>query len=153
MAGGIHVDAPSGGGKKPLDTAINLVPFIDLMAVTISFLIMTAVWNQVGRLPVSQGGVTDKKPPITPTVPVRIEITRATISIVAGAERFDFPRGPAELFSPVQAKLKEIRASLPTSQSVTVASDDDVRYADLVRVIDACRGMGLDDLSVEATSG
>ena len=52
MAGGMDLGNAK-GGKKPLDAAINLVPFIDLMAVTISFLIMTAVWTQIGRLQVS----------------------------------------------------------------------------------------------------
>ena len=56
MAGGMDLGQGGKGGKKPLDTAINLVPFIDLMAVTISFLIMTAVWTQIGRLQVAQAG-------------------------------------------------------------------------------------------------
>src|SRR3712207_8773826 len=41
----------------------SLVPFIDLMAVTISFLIMTAVWTQIGRLQVSQAGGAAETPP------------------------------------------------------------------------------------------
>ena len=45
MAGGMDLGTGGKGKKKPLDAAINLVPFIDLMAVTISFLIMTAVWT------------------------------------------------------------------------------------------------------------
>ena len=53
MAGGMDLGT-SKGGKKALDAAINLVPFIDLMAVTISFLIMTAVWTQIGRLQTHQ---------------------------------------------------------------------------------------------------
>src|SRR6478672_711215 len=73
MAGGMDLGQGGKGGKKPLDTAINLVPFIDLMAVTISFLIFTAVWTQVGRLQVSSAGNTadtqeqkeDKTPPLT----------------------------------------------------------------------------------------
>ena len=56
MAGGMDLGGGGGKGKKPLDTTINLVPFIDLMAVTIVFLIMTAVWTQLGRLQVSQSG-------------------------------------------------------------------------------------------------
>src|ERR1700750_1638717 len=56
MAGGMDLGQGGKGGKKPLDTAINLVPFIDLMAVTISFLIMTAVWTQIGRLQVASTG-------------------------------------------------------------------------------------------------
>ena len=55
MAGGMDL-GDGKGPKKALDATINLVPFIDLMAVTISFLIMTAVWTQIGRLQVSGGG-------------------------------------------------------------------------------------------------
>jgi biopolymer transport protein ExbD len=55
MAGGMDLGV-SKGGKKSLDTPINLVPFIDLMAVTISFLIMTAVWGQISKLGVSEAG-------------------------------------------------------------------------------------------------
>src|SRR6185437_1345199 len=48
---------PTGkGGKKPLDAAINLVPFIDLLSCCISFLLITAVWTQLARMNVTQKG-------------------------------------------------------------------------------------------------
>src|SRR3954471_23552625 len=48
---------PSGkGGKKPVDAAINLVPFIDLLSCCISFLLITAVWTQLARMDVQQKG-------------------------------------------------------------------------------------------------
>ena len=56
MAGGMDLGQGGNRGPKPLDAAINLVPFIDLMACTIAFLIMTAVWTQLGRLQVTSSG-------------------------------------------------------------------------------------------------
>lgn len=48
---------PSGkGGKKALDAAINLVPFIDLLSCCLSFLLITAVWTQLARMDVQQKG-------------------------------------------------------------------------------------------------
>src|SRR5438270_7918582 len=48
---------PTGkSGKKPLDAAINLVPFIDLLSCCISFLLITAVWTQLARMDVTQKG-------------------------------------------------------------------------------------------------
>src|SRR5215471_6167946 len=48
---------PTGkGGKKPLDAAINLVPFIDLLSCCISFLLITAVWAAISAMPASVGG-------------------------------------------------------------------------------------------------
>jgi biopolymer transport protein ExbD len=40
----------SGGGRKALDSDINMVPMIDLLMVTIAFLLVTAVWSQMHRL-------------------------------------------------------------------------------------------------------
>jgi biopolymer transport protein TolR len=46
--------APSGGRRKSLDAEINLVPFIDLLSMCICFLLITAVWVQIGALQVKQ---------------------------------------------------------------------------------------------------
>ena len=47
-----------------IDFEINLLPIISLLAVCISFLLLTAVWIHIGSLDVSQavGTETDKKP-------------------------------------------------------------------------------------------
>jgi len=48
MAG---VDVGTGGGKKrALNSDINMVPFIDLLLTTISFLLITAVWVTNSRI-------------------------------------------------------------------------------------------------------
>jgi biopolymer transport protein ExbD len=39
-----------GGGKKKLDSEINMIPMIDLLMVTISFLLITAVWTHMARI-------------------------------------------------------------------------------------------------------
>lgn len=43
-----------GSGRRSLNTEVNLVPFIDLLSVCICFLLMTAVWIQLGVLDVKQ---------------------------------------------------------------------------------------------------
>src|SRR5216683_764702 len=84
--GGADLGPASSGKKKPLDTTINLVPFIDLMAVTISFLIMTAVWTQIGRLQVSQSGNATDESVTTPdkTVPVILLISDKELRLTVG---------------------------------------------------------------------
>ncbi|MCA9590502.1 MAG: biopolymer transporter ExbD [Myxococcales bacterium] len=42
-----------GGGRRALDSEINMIPMIDLLMVTISFLLITAVWTHMSRLPAS----------------------------------------------------------------------------------------------------
>ena len=44
------VDVGSGEGKRSVNSDVNMIPFIDLLMVTISFLLITAVWVTHSRL-------------------------------------------------------------------------------------------------------
>jgi biopolymer transport protein ExbD len=46
---GVDVGSP-GGGKRALNSDINMIPFIDLLMVTIAFLLITAVWSSHSRI-------------------------------------------------------------------------------------------------------
>jgi len=48
--GGVSVDSGGKGGRRSLDSEINMIPMIDLLMVTISFLLITAVWSHMARL-------------------------------------------------------------------------------------------------------
>src|SRR6478609_2289080 len=47
--GGVSVGGGK-GGRRSLDSEINMIPMIDLLMVTISFLLITAVWVHSQRL-------------------------------------------------------------------------------------------------------
>src|SRR6516165_2270943 len=136
--GGAELGPSSSGKKKPLDTAINLVPFIDLMAVTISFLIMTAVWTQIGRLQVSQaGGPTDptEEQEDKKTIPLTLLITDKEVKLTAGGTAYDpmpLIRDSAngnrlDLVKLVE-KLKEVKTQVPDQTTITLQAEDSVRY-------------------------
>ncbi len=158
MAGGMDIGQSGKGGKKPLDAAINLVPFIDLMAVTISFLIMTAVWTQIGRLQVSQAGgpSTEEQPQEqTKTVQLTLAITPEQLQLTADQSTFDpIPltrdaNGKLDL-TKLTERLKQIKEQFPDQSAITLQTDDKVRYDVLVRIIDECLGSGLPQVSVMA---
>jgi biopolymer transport protein ExbD len=50
---GVNVAGVGKGGRKSLDSEINMIPMIDLLMVTISFLLITAVWVHQGRMDAS----------------------------------------------------------------------------------------------------
>lgn len=162
MAGGMDIGASGKGGKKPLDTAINLVPFIDLMAVTISFLIMTAVWTQIGRLQVSQAGgseAEETEQTQTKTVALTLLVTETELRLQADQSTFDpIPitrMGDSQRLdlTRLTAKIKELKTTVPDQAAITVQPEDKVRYEDLVRIIDECIGAGLPQVSVSAAAG
>jgi len=159
MAGGMDLGTSGKGGKKPLDTTINLVPFIDLMAVTIVFLIMTAVWTQLGRLQVSQSGnsASEEPPPQTQLQPITVLITEKDLKISVGGSQLDpmpITRDQKQRIEVMKLtdKLKELKTQQPEQNAITLSTEDAVRYEDLVRVIDACIGNQFPSVSVSPAS-
>ena len=150
MAGGMDLGGGGKGARKALDAPINLVPFIDLMAVTISFLIMTAVWNEVGRLPVTQeGGAPVAGEPPKDVVPIRLLVTQRGYTLTAGGVVMELPKvlctsgandrvGPSCEEDSLVSVLRKVKAEVPTQRAINVQVEDGVRTADLVRVLDAC---------------
>src|SRR5579884_1000414 len=47
---GVDVGGGGKGKRRALDSEINMIPFIDLLMVTISFLLITAVWSHMSRI-------------------------------------------------------------------------------------------------------
>lgn len=140
MAGGMDLGTSSKGGKKPLDGALNLVPFIDLMAVLIVFLIMSAVWTQLGRLQVAQSGGISEALPVE-HVELRVRMTESSLQISAG------PTPPPALHltrdesgrlstEPLALQVAELKRAFPETAAFTIEAEDGVKYEDLIRVID-----------------
>ena len=48
--GGIDTPGACSGRRRSLDSEINMIPMIDLLMVTISFLLITAVWTHMSRV-------------------------------------------------------------------------------------------------------
>lgn len=47
-----HVSVESNrGGRRPVDGEVNMIPMIDLLVGCIAFLLITAVWSHLSRLP------------------------------------------------------------------------------------------------------
>lgn len=145
MAGGMDLGAGGRSRRKPLDATINLVPFIDLMAVTISFLIMTAVWTQLSRLQVAQGssGAQSSSQQLDVTVALR---TRGFVLSVDGAA------ATQGAIAELPRALHALRARFPDERQITVQSDDGVRYEQLISAIDACVGERFDAVSMQPAS-
>ncbi len=51
--------SPTKGRRKDLNADLNLVPFIDILSMCICFLLMTAVWVEIGNLEIKQSHGTD----------------------------------------------------------------------------------------------
>ncbi len=159
MAGGMDVGQGGGKGKKPLDATINLVPFIDLMAVTIVFLMISATWTQLGRLQVAQAGNSAESEPETPptTQPITLLITDKELKLQVGGVPLDpMPitrddGGRLEV-ARLTERLKDLKNQQPDQNAITLSTEDAVLYDDLVRIIDTCIGSSFPSVSVSPAS-
>jgi biopolymer transport protein ExbD len=146
---------PTGkSGKKPLDAAINLVPFIDLLSCCISFLIITAVWTQLARMDVSQkgqgaAGAESEKPP-EPTV---------TLTLFIDKDGYTFAKSTGEN-TPIPKKgddydntrladvLKDAKTQYPDKNDIQVKSDDDVIYDKIIHAMDVVLSAKFHDIGL-----
>jgi len=154
---GAAVPEPSGKGKKKaLDSVVNVVPFIDLLSCCLAFLLITAVWTQVGKLQVAQaGGQNDSPPPDQKTLVLTLALSEKGFSLSAGqgGSVIDIPKKGTEYdIAGLIDKLKEIKTQFPDQQTITVSPEDNIQYNDLVQTIDTCIKMGLPSVTVQAVS-
>lgn len=154
MAGGGGPPVPEGsGGKKAVDFQLNLIPFIDLLSVLISFLLMTSVWTQTARIEVRQS------PNLPSDEPPEQEEEKLNLTVIIKGSGYTVQKKSAvvkeiekqgedydtETLSEV---LKQVVAEHPSNNEITVTSEDKVPYQELISVMDLCLDFKLDAISV-----
>jgi len=178
--GGVSIpDSGGGRGKKSLDAELQLVPFIDLLCTLISFLLMTAVWNQISRLELKQGNAAPPDPtevstPPPQTIDLRVEVHEKGFTIVENnkietpvactglpctvvKKQTDKDGKEKELlestydYKGLEERLKEKKAAYPDNKNIVVVIADGVPYHEMIKTMDTCLGVGLDGISVSGT--
>ncbi|HMU41340.1 MAG TPA: biopolymer transporter ExbD [Pseudomonadota bacterium] len=151
--GGAAVVSSGKGGRKSLDAAINLVPFIDLLSCCISFLLITAVWVNLGQIevktPQRQSGDPSERNIDTD---VKITLTLSPSAVViqrSTGEQTELPRIEGHIDERgLNQQLALLRTALPKQYDMTVLTHDSVNYLDLVRTMDLARGAQFSNIQV-----
>jgi len=137
-----------------LDAEINLVPFIDLLTCLISFLLISAVWTQVAKIavaPAPNQQAVDQQNNQEPPLKVTIHIRGNGYYFIKNADLKEMPKSGEEY--PTKAlsdALKALRAEVTEQDlnSITVMSDDNIQYKQLVQVMDICLQYKFDAITV-----
>jgi len=155
---GISVGGGGHGGKKPVDSEIPLVPFIDLLLCCVMFLLATAVWNQLARLNANQ-----QKPgenaPVEQIVDDQdryyLHIGKDTgyslFSSLGDSLEIPKVRGDYDV-QELRNKLQVRRQLDPTRKDIIVTSDDGVVYRDVVAAMDIVLGEGYKEMALDVKS-
>lgn len=149
-----HIDE---GGKRgrAKSVELNLVPFIDLMSVLITFLLITAVWNQVSMMQIGSslyGKQTDDKKPTPPPksdVVLKIDIKAIGYILTIGKQVISLPAQNNQFDDPgLMAQLQRVKQLYPEKTDVVVSMADDLPYEQLIRGMDDCLQSGFPAISV-----
>lgn len=142
------------GKGKGLNLDLNLTPMIDLMTVLVTFLLMTAVWTNTGRITVDQSVQKPQKEQ-KQEQPKRLTIVLDDDGYMVKYDQ-DRPEpivkgrdengGAIYDTKGLSAKLKDLQ--LPKDQKIVVAPADKVEYNDMIGAMDACMVLGLENIVV-----
>jgi biopolymer transport protein ExbD len=141
------------GGKRSLDAALNLVPFIDLLSCCIAFLLITACWSQLAHLPASHAGAGDSEhatPSERPTVTVGAD--GYVLELGGAAHEIPRARGAWDVERLAQL-LRGARPRFPDDAGVSLRARDDVPYAEVVRAMDAILGARFVAIDLDGLDG
>ena len=148
-----HIE--SGGGGRQTTLELNLVPFIDLMSVLITFLLITAVWSQVSMIQIGSSVYgqksSDSPTPITPEMEIvlKVEVKPTGYQLTVGKENTNIPLVGGEFDDQeLLGRLKIAKQKNPTKIDGAISMADDLPYERLIRAMDAFLKAGFSQISV-----
>ena len=150
------------GGKRGRSVAVelNLVPFIDLMSVLITFLLITAVWTQVSMIQIGSslyGQRNENQPPPEPPpladLVLKVDVKPAGYVLTVGKQMISLPKtGDDYDNAGLVAQLQRFKQLYPEKNDAIVTVSDELAYELLIKAMDDLLAAGFSSISV-ATGG
>lgn len=145
---------------RSVNIELNLVPFIDLMSVLITFLLITAVWTQVSMIQIGSslyGKKSDSQPNPTPPPMVdlvlKVDVKQSGYILTVGKQMISLPQiSGAYDDAGLVAQLQRVKQLYPDKVDAVVAVEDVLPYNQLIKTMDNLLGAGFPAISV-ATGG
>jgi biopolymer transport protein TolR len=152
----------SGKGRgRSSNVELNLVPFIDLMSVLITFLLITAVWTQVSMIQIGSslyGKKMDDQPAPEPlpnaNVVLKVDVRTKGYVLTAGTQMISLPLLGDGAYDDegLVAQLQRVKQLYPDKVDAVVAIEDPLPYNQLIKAMDDLLVSGFSAISV-ATGG
>ncbi len=137
--------------KNPDGFEINVTPMLDMFSVLIAFLLLTAVFSSTGQIRVEVPFLSSKPPPPqeelekkdekSATVTVDNAVVKLEVSTTASSRSLESKEYPIDDkgLDDFQARLYQLRSEDPKFDKVTVMTELEVKYENLIKVMDAMR--------------
>ncbi len=136
----------SSGRGRNTNVELNLVPFIDLMSVLITFLLISAVWTQVSMIQLGASFASPQSDSAKPfTVPpnedivLRLDVVESGFVLKFGNQTKSIPKLTPEAYDTdtLILELKKIKQAYPDKPGVKISIADEIQYEFVVKAMDS----------------
>lgn len=150
-----EIEAGGSKGRK-VNVELNLVPFIDLMSVLITFLLLSAVWVQINMIQMGTSFYSqrdDQSPPPVPPpfsdVVLKVDVKQAGYVLTVGKQVMSLPNQGIE-FDDVglMAQLQKAKQTYPGKTDGVLAVGDELPYERMVFAMDIMLKAGFPTISL-----
>ncbi len=152
------------GNKKELNADLNLTPFIDLLSTCVCFLLITAVWIEIGTVEIKQTKGTDAEE--SPKISYDLDLVYKTptdlkLNLKRNGKRVKSLAVKSESEEGFQASLSEIISSQITTfknktieiATATITPRSTVNYGSLMQTLDTLRKNNIINIGVLSAGG
>ena len=123
---------------------LNITAFMNLMVVLVPFLLLTAVFTHITILDLNlpDPSTTDAKKPKQPPYELRVTIRKNSLNVSdnrGGLIKRVPKKDKQHNYASLRETLKQVKARLPKKTSISILSEQNTRYDDLIQVMDTAR--------------
>lgn len=152
------------GGKKDLNADLNLTPFIDLLSTCVCFLLITAVWIEIGTVEIKQSHGTEaaasKKESFDLDLVFR-DASVASLNLKRNGKRVkkidvkakNFDGFLAKLDTAVTTSALKYKNKVINIESATITPRSTVNYGSLISTLDVLRRNKIVNIGVLTAKG
>jgi biopolymer transport protein ExbD len=134
----------TGGRGRSTNFDLNLVPFIDLMSVLITFLLISAVWTQVSMIQLGASFASPKDPnqevltpPPLEDLVLRLDIKATGYVLYVGKDVRAIPMLNGDYDKEaLSADLQKVKQMYPDKGGLKMAIENEIKYEHVVSAMD-----------------
>lgn len=151
-----EIEAGGGSRGRKVNIDLNLVPFIDLMSVLITFLLISAVWVQINMIQMGTSFFAQRDqndpPPVPPPhtdVVLKIDVKQAGYVLTFGQQVISLPNNGAEFDDKgLTEQLLKAKQQYPEKIDAALAVADELPYERMIYAMDVVLKAGFPNISL-----
>jgi len=145
--------------KKELNFELDLLPVISVLSVCICFLLITAVWVNIGALNIEQGLGQESTLPENKTASASmwVSIKRGGVAVMTMKDSPNLPKNLREKrftlrsqggWRALEKHAATIKQMMPELKTALIFPDASVNYGDVIRLMDRLKALEIGEIGI-----